>query len=74
VKVKTSLTLPGDLLDLIDHADSNRSRFIEKAARHYLSAIGKAKPDEKDALILGAHSPRLNREALDVLEYQNLDA
>lgn len=73
MKVKTSLTLPDDLLNEIDRADSNRSRFIEKAARHYLSEIGRVKRDRKDAAILDAHAVRLNKEALDVLEYQNLD-
>lgn len=72
MKVKTSLTLPGDLVEQIDRADSNRSRFLEKAARHYLSQIEKFKRDEKDAAILDAHSARLNKEALDVLEYQDL--
>jgi len=72
VKVKTSLTLPGDLLEQIDLADSNRSRFLEKAARHYLSQIEKLKRDEKDAAVLDAHAARLNKEALDVLEYQDL--
>lgn len=73
MKVKTSLTLPGDLLKQIDQADSNRSRFLEKAARHYLSDLGKARRDERDAAILDAHAVRLNKEALDVLQYQELD-
>jgi metal-responsive CopG/Arc/MetJ family transcriptional regulator len=73
VKVKTSLTLPGDLLERIDRADSNRSRFIETAARRYLSEIERVKRDEKDAAILNAHADRLNKEALDAFEYQILD-
>jgi len=60
-------------LEQIDRADSNRSRFLEKAARHYLSDLGKARRNEKDAAILDAHAVRLNKEALDVLEYQDLD-
>ena len=71
MKVKTSLTLPGDLLEEIDQADSNRSRFLEKAARRYLTEIAKVSRNQRDAALLDAHAARLNREALDVLEYQD---
>ena len=72
VKVKTSITLPDDLLDSIDRADSNRSAFIEKAARRYLAQLEKEMRDERDLAILNANADRLNREALDVLDYQDL--
>ena len=72
VKVKTSITLPKDLLQAIDHADSNRSSFLEKAARQFLAATAKARRETQDAAILNARSESLNREALDVLEYQDL--
>jgi metal-responsive CopG/Arc/MetJ family transcriptional regulator len=73
VRVTTSVTLPRDVLDEIDCADSNRSSFLERAARQYLDQIKKARRAAKDAAILDAHAKRLNAEALDVLEYQNLD-
>jgi hypothetical protein len=41
VKVKTSITLPDDLLEEIDRAGSNRSSFLEKVARQYLAQIEK---------------------------------
>jgi metal-responsive CopG/Arc/MetJ family transcriptional regulator len=72
VKVKTSITLPEDLLQAIDRADSNRSSFLEKAARQYLTATAKARREARDAAILNARAETLNREALDVLEYQDL--
>lgn len=72
VKVKTSITLPEDLLKAIDHADSNRSSFLEKAAREYLAATAKARREATDAAILNARAESLNREALDVLDYQEL--
>lgn len=72
VKVKTSITLPLDLLEAIDHADSNRSSFLEKAAREYLASTAKARRDARDAAILNARAESLNREALEVLEYQDL--
>lgn len=70
VRVKASVTLPRDLLDEIDRADSNRSSFLERAARQYLDQI---KKDQRAAAILNVHAKRLNAEALDVLEYQILD-
>jgi len=60
------------LLQAIDHADSNRSSFLEKAAREYLAATAKARRDAQDAAIPNARAESLNREALDVLEYQDL--
>ena len=72
MKVKTSITLPEDLLKAIDHAGSNRFSFLEKAAREYLAATAKARREANDAAILNARSESLNREALDVLDYQEL--
>jgi metal-responsive CopG/Arc/MetJ family transcriptional regulator len=73
VKVKTSITLPDDLLGEIDREDANRSAFLERAARHYLTQRRKEQREAADTRILEAHSARLNREALDVLEYQDAD-
>ena len=72
MKVKTSITLPEDLLLSIDQTDPNRSSFLEKSARQYLAALAKSRRNEKDAEILGERAESLNREALDVLEYQDL--
>ena len=72
VRVKTSVTLPDDLLQEIDKAGSNRSGFLERAARKYLAELNRNQRDQRDAEILNAHADRLNREALDVLEYQDL--
>lgn len=71
MRVKTSVTLPSSLLEDIDRANSNRSAFLEQAARHYLQLGGKRDRDAKDAAILAQNSERLNREAADVLEYHD---
>ena len=73
VRVKTSVTLPEDLLKRIDRAGSNRSTFLESAAREYLSQLEKDQRDTHDAAILDSRADQLNREALDVLKYQDLD-
>ena len=72
MRIKTSITLPEDLLKCIDRADSNRSALIERAARAYLARLEKARREAQDAEIINANARRLNREAMDVLEYQGL--
>jgi metal-responsive CopG/Arc/MetJ family transcriptional regulator len=72
VRVKTSITLPEDLLKTIDKTDPNRSAFIERAARAYLARLEKAQRDARDVEIINANADRLNAEAMDVLEYQGL--
>jgi metal-responsive CopG/Arc/MetJ family transcriptional regulator len=71
VRVKTSVTLPDDLLQEIDNAGTNPSSFLERAVRKYLADLYQSRRDRRDAEILNAHADRLNREALDVLEYQD---
>jgi hypothetical protein len=72
MKVKTSVTLPSTLLEEIDRLNSNRSAFFEQAARLYLAQGARHVRDAKDAAILERNAERLNREAADVLEYQDL--
>ena len=72
MRVKTSITLPEELLKSIDRTDPNRSAFIERASRAYLARLDKAKREAKDIEIINAHADRLNEEAMDVLEYQGL--
>jgi len=72
MKVKTSITLASTLLEEIDQSYANRSAFFELAARSYLSKAARLARDASDAGILDRHSVQLNREAADVLEYQEL--
>jgi hypothetical protein len=51
---------------------TSRSSFIEKAARQYPAALAKSRREAQDSEILNARAESLNREALDVLEYQDL--
>jgi len=73
MKVKTSITLSGDVLRLIDqhHAEfRSRSEFLERAARAMLASLAKAKAERRDLRIINKHSDELNAEAEDVLTYQ----
>ena len=72
MRVKTSITLPADLLARVDRVDSNRSAFLERAARVYLARVEQADRDRRDIAIINRHARRLNREALETLEYQIL--
>jgi metal-responsive CopG/Arc/MetJ family transcriptional regulator len=71
MRVKTSVTLPATLLKEIDRHNSNRSAFLEEAAQLYLAQRAKHDRDAKDSAIFAKAADRLNREAADVLEYQD---
>jgi metal-responsive CopG/Arc/MetJ family transcriptional regulator len=73
MKVKTSVTLSQEILALIDQnveGENSRSSFIELAIRTYLELIKRNKRDQKDLEIINRLSDKLNREAIDVLQYQ----
>lgn len=70
MRVKTSVTLPKDLLTKIDRVERNRSAFVEKAARAYLSSLERARRDERDLEIINSNAEALNAEATDALGYQ----
>jgi metal-responsive CopG/Arc/MetJ family transcriptional regulator len=70
MRIKTTITLPEDLLAAIDQAADNRSAFLEKAARAQLARLKRAARDAQDLQIYESHVQRLNKEAQDVLGYQ----
>jgi metal-responsive CopG/Arc/MetJ family transcriptional regulator len=72
VRVKTSITLPEELLGRLDRVDKNRSALLERAALTYLARLERQARNQKDAEILDQNVDRLNREAMDTLEYQQL--
>ena len=72
MRVKTSITLPKDLIGRLDRVDKNRSALLERAARVYLAQLEGQVRDRKDLEIINRNAERLNREAMDTLEYQQL--
>jgi metal-responsive CopG/Arc/MetJ family transcriptional regulator len=72
VRIKTSITLPKDLLDRLDRVNKNRSALLERAARAYLARLEKQALDQKDIEVIDLIAKRLNREVMDTLEYQQL--
>ena len=72
VRVKTSITLPKELLGRLDRVDKNRSALLERAAMAYLAQLERRARDRRDIEIINRNAERLNREAMDTLEYQQL--
>jgi metal-responsive CopG/Arc/MetJ family transcriptional regulator len=72
VRVKTSITLPKDLLDRLDRVDKNRSAVLERAALAWLANLERQARDRKDIEIIDRNAHRLNRGAVDTLKYQQL--
>ncbi len=72
MRVKTSITLPQELLSRLDRVDTNRSALLERAAISYLAAIERENRDRKDREIIDRNAERLNEEALDALSYQEI--
>ena len=74
MKIKTSVTLSDTLLAEIDrHAGkgANRSEFIESAVRSHILALVRKQENLRDLAIINRRAAKLNREAKDVLGYQN---
>ena len=72
MRVKTSITLPKALLARLDRVDRNRSAVMERAALAYLAHLDRQSRDRRDIEIIDRNATRLNREAMDTLEYQQL--
>jgi metal-responsive CopG/Arc/MetJ family transcriptional regulator len=72
-KEKTSVTLSKEVLQGVDRAAGSkrsRSAFIEMVLAEYLRARERAERDRRDLELINRNAASLNREALDVLEYQ----
>lgn len=71
--LRLSITLSREILDQIDQyaeGANNRSASIELAVRTYIELVKRNKRDQRDLKIINRLSEKLNREALDVLQYQ----
>lgn len=60
--------LPEDLIEQIDHVAADRSAFVAEAVKRMLRGAGEPAADEVERI--NAIAEELNREAVDVLEYQ----
>ena len=74
MKIKTSITINNRILELVDKNlanSNNRSQFIETAIIYYLKNYQKSIRDTNDSNILNQNSERLNKEAEEVLSFQD---
>jgi len=74
MKTKTSVTLSKNLLYRLDRMigeGGNRSAVLERALEAYLTDQERRQRDARDREILERDFSRLNREARDVLGYQD---
>jgi metal-responsive CopG/Arc/MetJ family transcriptional regulator len=67
--VTVQVTLPDELVELIDNVAADRSAFVAEAVRRHLRASRKRNLDQEVAAI-NAVVDQLNREGEDALSYQ----
>ncbi|MBN2426533.1 MAG: hypothetical protein JXR46_04490 [Calditrichaceae bacterium] len=73
MKIKTSLTLSEELISAIDQKSAkhkSRSDFVENALWTYLNHLIRQEKNKIDLALINEKSDFLNKEALDVLDYQ----
>lgn len=73
MKVKTSVLLPKDLLQTIDHYSetyTSRSAFIEHALRVFLAHLAHDEHNARELDMLNQCADELNQETADALTYQ----
>jgi len=73
MKVKTSITLSEDLVEVVDRLagkSTNRSEFIEMALRAFIAQKQREEQHARDLKIINRRAHHLNREAEDVAAYQ----
>jgi metal-responsive CopG/Arc/MetJ family transcriptional regulator len=76
MRVRTSVTLPKDLLikvDALAGKKHKRSAIVESALRDYVAKENGKKLNRRDIEIINANADKLNEEALDTLEYQQVN-
>lgn len=73
MKVKTSITLSGEVLALIVQRRAefpSRSEFLERAARAFLAQLARTEAERRDLAIINRNADELNAEAEDVPAFQ----
>ena len=73
MKLKTSITLSEDIVKMVGKAgkkDESRSEVIERLLRDAFAAQQRSEADSRDLELLNRYADELNRQAEDVLDYQ----
>lgn len=72
-KVKTTITISADVLEKTDtfaKGYKTRSEFVEQALCELISKLESGKREARDVEIINRNAEELNKEAMDVLDYQ----
>ncbi len=74
-RIETIVSLPKDLFEQAEkmRKDEQISDIIETALRDYVAKETRQKLNRRDIEIINANADILNEEALDVLEYQQVN-
>ncbi len=76
MRVRTSVTLPKELLVKVDALAGKkykRSAIVESALRDFVQKETRTECDKRELEIINANADKMNEEALDVLEYQQIN-
>ena len=73
-RIETMVSLPKDLLEQANqmNKDAEISDVIETALRDYVEKEKRHELNRRDIEIINANADKLNEEALDTLEYQQV--
>ncbi len=72
-KVETTITISVDVLEKTDTFAKdyrNRLEFVEKALCELISKLERGRREARDIEIINKNAEELNKEAMDVLDYQ----
>ncbi len=74
-RIETIVSLPKDLLEQANkvNKDGQISDVIETALRDYVAKETHQELNRRDIEIINANADKLNEEALDTLEYQQVN-
>jgi metal-responsive CopG/Arc/MetJ family transcriptional regulator len=73
MKIKTSITLSEDVLRSLDKEakkGESRSEVIDRLLRERITSAQRSSRDARDLQLINRHADELNKEAEDVLGYQ----
>ncbi len=74
-RIETIVRLPKDLLEQASHLnmEDQISEVAEKALRVLVKNTQRAERDKRELEVINRNADALNEEALDVLEYQQIN-
>ena len=74
-RIETVVSLPKDLFEQANNINRNEqiSDVIETALREFVKRKARTERDKRELELINLNADKLNEEALDVLEYQQVN-